>query len=377
MTRIDRVRGSAYMVWAKTRSHAPFNLATSGVRAFPLRELGITLDDLELAGPSWYGYAPLQEALARKAAVDEESVVATIGTSQANHLVMATLLEPGDEVVLERPVYDLIENLALHLGATVKGFERRAEEGFRLDPEAVRRAVSARTRLIVLTNLHNPTGARASEDELRAVGAIAREVGAHVLVDEVYLEMLWVEGARGRTGEPGPPESLAPRSAFHLGPELIATSSLTKAYGLNGLRCGWILATPDLAQRFWRLNDLFCVIPAHAAERLSLLCLERLGQIADRAQRQLATNRKVLDSFLDGRSDLDTFRPGVGTVVFPRWRGGEVGPLCDLLRAKYETTVVPGRFFGLPAHFRIGIGGETPELEAGLARLGAALDELG
>lgn len=364
------------MLWAKTRSHATFNLATSGVRAFPLRDLGVTLDDLEMAGPSWYGYAPLQAALARKAGVAEDSVVAAIGTSQANHLVMAALLDPGDEVVLERPVYDLIENLARHLGAEVKGFERRAEEGFRLDPEAVRRAVSPRTRLIVLTNLHNPTGAQAAEEELREVGAIAREVGARVLVDEVYLEMLWVEGRRRRPEEPGPPEELAPRSAFHLGPEFIATSSLTKAYGLNGLRCGWILAEPALAERFWRLSDLFCVIPAHAAERLSLLCLERLKRIADRAWSQLRANRAILDAFLAGRDDLETFRPVAGTVVFPRWRGGEVEPLCDLLRARYETTIVPGRFFGLPEHFRIGIGGETAELEAGLERLGAALDEL-
>ncbi len=367
MTSPSRVRGSEYMLWAKTRSQARFNLATSGVRPFLLRDLGISLDDFELAGPSWYGYAPLQAALAKKAGVAEEAVVASIGTSQANHLVMSALLEPGDEIALERPVYDLIENLALHLGAEIRGFERRAEEGFRLDPDAVRRAVTPRTRLIVLTNLHNPTGAYAGEEELRAVGAIAREVGARVLVDEVYLEMLWVEGARREE---------APRSAFHLGPEFVSASSLTKAYGLNGLRCGWILAEPELARRLWRLNDLFCVIPAHAAERLSLLCLERLDRIADRAQLQLATNRLVLDDFLDTRDDLDVFRPGAGTVVFPRWRGGNVEPLSALLRDKHETTVVPGRFFGLADHFRIGIGGETPELMAGLERLGTALDEL-
>jgi aspartate/methionine/tyrosine aminotransferase len=358
------------MLWAKTRSHARFNLATSGVSAMPLRELGITLDDLEMAGPSWYGYEPLQEALARKAGVDRSCVVAAIGTSQANHLVMSALLEPGDEVLLERPIYDLIENLARHLGAEIRTFERRAEEGFRLDPEAVRQAVRPRTRLIALTNLHNPTGARATEEELRAVGAIAREIGAKVLVDEVYLEMLWVEGERG---EPGTGPS---RPSYHLGPEFVTTSSLTKAYGLNGLRCGWIVADPELARRCWRLSDLFTVIPAHAAERLSLLCLERLDRIADRAKAILQRNRILLDAFLDSRPDLEAFRPGVGTVVFPRWRGGSVEPLCDLLRDKYETTVVPGRFFGLSDHFRIGIGGDGAELQAGLERLGKALEEL-
>lgn len=370
--RAARVRSSEYMLWAKTRSQARFNLATSGLRAFPLRDLGIFLDDLELVGPSWYGYEPLHEALARKAGVGRESIVATIGTSQANHLVMAALLDPGDEIVLERPVYDLIENLALHLGAEVRSFERKAEEGFRLDPEAVRRAVTPRTQLIVLTDLHNPTGARASEGELSEVGAIAREVGAKVLVDEVYREMLWVEGERD---EPGTGVS---RPSYHLGPEFVTTSSLTKAYGLNGLRCGWIVADPDLAARCWRLNDLFTVIPAHAAERLSLLCLERLDRIADRGKELLATNRPLLDAFLDGRDDLEAFRPGIGTVVFPRWKGARglgVEPLADLLRSKYETTIVPGHFFGLPDHFRLGIGGDTEELAAGLERLGSALDD--
>ena len=223
------------------------------------------------------------------------------------------------------------------------------------------RKVTARTRLIVITNLHNPSGALTDKQTLEELGEIARGVGARVLVDEVYLEMVWLQGAR---------------SAFHLGSEFVVTGSLTKAYGLNGLRCGWILAEPELARKIWRLHDLFAVIPAHAAERLSVVALERLNRIAERARSLLERNRALLDHFLDSRNDLQAARPEFGTVMFPRWLGGNAERLCAHLRDKYETSVAPGRFFGMPDHFRIGMGGETGVLKAGLERLAAALGDL-
>lgn len=371
----ERTLRSEYLEWAKTRSEARFNLTASGVTPYRFRDLGATLEDLELTGPGAYGYAPLQAALAAKCGVAPECVVAAIGTSLANHLAMAALVGPGDEVVMEHPVYEPLPALARYLGAAVRHFERRPEEGFRVDPEAVARQVTSRTRLIVVTNLHNPSGALADEGSLRALGEIARGAGARVLVDEVYLEMLRVEGEGGAAGgDPGSRPALP--SASRLGREFVVTSSLTKAYGLNGLRCGWILAEPELARRIWRLTDLFAVIPAHPAECLSVVALERLERIAERSRELLARNRALLDAFFDGRSDLDVVRPPCGTVSFPRLRRGSVDELCNLLREKYETTVVPGRFFGAPDHFRLGIGAETEVVAEGLRRLAAALDEL-
>ena len=352
--------GSDYMVWAKTSSRSRFNLATSGLLNYPISDLGVTLEDLELSGPSWYGYEPLQSALAAKSHVTPDNVVAAIGTSQANHLAMSVLLAPGDEVLIEQPVYDPVLALARYLGATVTRFPRRFEDGFRIDPREIERSVSRRTRLIVITNLHNPSSALTEKETLLEIQAIARDVGARVLIDEVYLEALF-------DGSP---------SAFHLGSEFIATSSLTKAYGLSGLRCGWILAEPELAERMRRLNDLFCVIPPHSAELLSVVALKNLDRIGERARILLETNRSLLDRFFESRDDLDVFMAPFGTTVFPLLKQGEVEALCGLLREKYETTVVPGRFFEMPRHFRIGIGCETQMLAAGLDRLGAALDEL-
>lgn len=361
MTGARRTIKSEYIEWAKTRAIARFNLATSGVVSYAIGELGVTINDIELSGPSLYGYEPLQRALAAKCEVEPENVVASIGTSMANHLAMAAILEPGDEALIELPAYDPLLGVARYLGATVKRFTRRFEDGFTVHPSEIERAVTSRTRLIVMTNLHNPTSVLTDNNTLEQIGEVARSIGARVLVDEVYLEALF-----GR----------AQRSAFHLGPQFVTTGSLTKAYGLSGLRCGWVLAEPELARRMWRLNDLFGNIPAHPAERLSVVALAKLDRIASRAQALIEANRVVLNRFLDSRDDLDTIRPEVGTTVAPRLKSGDVDDLCLLLREKYETVVVPGSFFEMPEHFRIGIGCDAAMLAEGLPRLAAALDEM-
>ncbi len=361
---------SEYMQWAKLRSHARFNLATSGVAHYSLSELGATLEDIELSGPSEYGYQPLQEALAAKCGVAPECVVSAIGTSLANHLAMAATVNPGDEVLIEQPAYEPILALAEYLGAVIRRFARRFENAFRIDLGEVERNLTRNTRLIVITNLHNPSSALTETATLRGLGDLARSVGARVLVDEVYLESVSLH-----SGNP-PLERVDSRPSFHLGSEFVVTSSLTKAYGLSGLRCGWILAEPELARRMWLLNDLFEVIPAHPAERLSVLALERLSRVAKRASALLQTNRPILNRFFDSRDDLEVERSAYGTVSFPKLRSGKVDMLCSLLRDKYETTVVPGRFFEMRDHLRIGIGGQTENLSAGLDRLGSALDEI-
>lgn len=361
MAEPKRVKRSDYIEWAKTRSQARFSLAASGVIHYPMTELGASIEDIEISGPSWYGYEPLQRALAAKCGVTTDNVVAATGTSMANYLAMAAILEPGDEALIERPAYDPLVSAAAFLGASVKRFDRRFEEEFRVDPGEVERAVTNRTRLIVMTNLHNPTSVLVDNETLRQIGEIARRARAHVLVDEVYLETLFDQ---------------FPGSAFQLGPEFVTTGSLTKAYGLSGLRCGWILAEADLAKKIWRLNDLFGNIPAHPAERLSVIALKKLDVMAARGRALLERNRPLLYQFLDSRDDLDTIRAPFGTVVAPRVKRGRVDELCSLLREKYETSVAPGEFFEMPDHIRIGIVCDTEMLTAGLERLGAALDEL-
>jgi len=351
---------SDYMHWAKTRRPARYNLASSEVPHVRLDRFPIGIEDLQLDGASRYRYPQLREAIAYKEAVAPERVVMADGASMANMLAMAALIAPGDAVLAEHPAYEPMVAAARFLGGKVASFAREGPD-FALDPEAVERALTPATRLILLTNLHNPTGNLAGETALRAVGAMAERVGARVLVDEVYLDAAGPAGAR----------------AAHLGDAFVSTSSLTKVYGLSGLRCGWILAAPALAERMWRLNELFGVAQAHAGERLACIALDRLDEIGAETLAPLAGNRALANAFFAGRRDLEAAAMVHGITAFPRLLRGDPDALDALLREKYDTAIVPGRFFGLADHFRIGVGGPTDLVEAGLERLGAALDELG
>lgn len=361
----ERNMRSPYMEWAKTRSTARFNLATSGIPNVPMSEFPLAVEDLEITiAKGGYGYEPLLQRIAQHTGAPRECIVTTIGTSLANHLAMAAVLSPGDEVLIEEPAYGPLLDVAHYLGAKVTRFTRRFENDFAVDPGDVERALTDRTRLIVLTNFHNPSGSLIPVETLLAISESAQRVGARVLVDEVYLEMLFDGGAPYAF-----PLADAADNPF------IVTSSLTKAYGLSGLRCGWILAAPDLAARIWKLHDLFGSVVPHTAERMSVMAFDHLAQFRDRAAALIGANRPLLDAFLDTHDELKCFRPPFGGIVFPRLRSGDVGKFLQLLRDKFETTLVPGHFFEMPQHFRLGISCDTSILRAGLERMGEALKE--
>jgi aspartate/methionine/tyrosine aminotransferase len=358
MNSTTRTMASTYLEWAKLHSEAKYNLATSGILAYPFAELPDATKKLEINGPTAYGYQPLQARLACKCGVSENCVVAVQGTAMANHLAMAAILSPGDQVLIERPAYGPIFEVASYLGAKIRRFDRRSENDFQIDPDEIKRSITPRTRLVVITNLHNPSGAFTDEQTLAAIGEIAMKVGARVLLDEVYLDMI---------------HDRPVRSSFHLGEPFIATNSLTKAYGLSGLRCGWILADEKLAERIWRLNDLFGATPVHPAELLSVVALDHLELIGKRARRLLETNRQKLNAFFASTGDLEVVLPRWGTVSFPKLKHGSAEEFCGVLRTLYDTSVVPGRFFEMPQHFRIGIGGDTDRTTVGLEKLALAL----
>jgi aspartate/methionine/tyrosine aminotransferase len=349
---------SRYLAWAKLHSNARFNLAASGVLDYPLVDLPVRINDLEIGGTGPYGYKPLMARLAAKAGVPEECVVYTHGTSMANYIALTALVRRGDEVLVERPTYDPLLTILDHIGANVSRFERRAEKGFLLGLGELERNITQKTRLVILCNLHNPSSALTEESTMWRVGEMAAKVGARVLVDEVYLETLFDQTWR---------------SAFHLGPNFVVTSSLTKAYGLSGIRCGWILAQPDLVQRMWQIVDFTYGSPVHPAELLAVIALDNLDRVRDRARTLLETNRVLVNEFLAGHADLDCEPSRFGTTVFPRLKTGNAANFVALLREQFETSVVPGEFFEQPQHFRIGFCGATETARGGLERLSAAL----
>ena len=350
------------MHWAKSRPKVKYDLALSGILNLPISELDVDLEDLELHGDNAYGYSPLVDALAAHRKVARENVVTVAGgTSMANHLAMAALIEYSEEVLIEEPTYDPLLAVAGYLGAQIKRFPRRFEDGFNIDIPELEKQITPGTRLIVLTNLHNPSSVLVDDPTLRQVGDLARSVGAHVLVDEVYLEAMFER---------------APNPAISLGPQFVVTSSLTKGYGLSGLRCGWILAESEIAARVRRLDDIFAASAPNVMERLSVLAINRLPKIVARAKLMLQTNRQTLRKFFQSRPDVEAVPTEFGTTSFPRFQDIDVEKLCALLIEKYETSVVPGRFFESPQHIRIGLCCEPEKFEIGIQRLDAALDEL-
>jgi aspartate/methionine/tyrosine aminotransferase len=356
-----------YLEWAKTRAAAPLDLAGSNILACSVADLPGAADVLGFEGTNDEGYAPLLEAIARRYGVGAEQVTTAQGTSGANFLVCAALLGPGDEALVETPGYDPLFAAPRLVGARVNHFERDFAGGFALDPDRVRRAINGRTRLIVLTRPHNPSGVLATREALEEVGTIAQANGAHVLVDEVYLDVT----AASSHGAVKPDPCCA-----SLGSSFICTNSLTKSYGLSALRCGWIISSPDVAQRIRRTRDVVDGTGSIVTERLAVLAFQHLERLLKRSADILETNGPIMRAFLGSRAELDWVEAG-GTVVFPRLRGAaDSGTFVERLLVEHKTAVVPGRFFQAPEHFRIGIGGPAGTLRAGLEAIGAALDTL-
>jgi len=349
-----------YMEYAKLHMSAKYNLATSGIQPMTSAEFGGTTDGLELNRESPYGNPELQERIAAHCGVSAECIAPALGTSMANHLALAACFEPGEDVLVEQPTYEPLLSTARFLGANIIRFQRPAENGFRVDVREIERVLTPRTRVIVVCNLHNPTSVAVDDRTLRQIGEVARSVGARVLVDEVYLE----------TMDPVPPTS------FLLGDNFVVTNSLTKGYGLSGLRCGWIIADPDLTHRVWRIYDVFAGHNPYLTEGLSVFAFDNLDRVRRRAQGIFNANRPVMNAFLRSRNDLECEIPEHGTTAAPRLKHGTVEQLDTLLRKKYETAIVPGRFFEMPQHFRIGIGADPEMTRVGFERLAAALDEM-
>lgn len=355
---MTRVR-APYMEWAKGRPKPAIDLAGSNLAPCTLDDLPGAREALDLAGESPDGYPPLVEAIAGRHGVTADRVATAGGCSGANFFVCAALLEPGDEVLCERPFYDPIPAAARLLGADVRFFDRRLDDAWDIDPDAVARALTPRTRLILLSNPHNPSGALARPESLLAVGSAAADRGIPVLVDEVYRDVVL---------ENRPPPAAA------LGEVFVSTSSLTKSYGLASLRCGWSIASPELTRRIRRVRDVVDVWAPIPSDRIALVAFRHLDALAARAAAIVRANRAKTGAFLAARSELECAAPAA-TLAFPRLRGAaDAGPFAEALFAATGVAVAPGHFFGRPEHFRIALGGEPDTVAAGLDAIALFLD---
>ena len=357
-----------YMEWAKARPTARFDLAGSNIRACQIDEIPGVRDAIGFDGNNENGYAPLLESIAARYGLETTQVTTAQGASGANFLACAALLEPGDEVLVETPGYDPLLGAPRLLGARVNQFVRDFNDGFALDPDRVQGALTPRTRLIIVTNPHNPSGVLADPEALESIGQIARAHGARVLLDEVYLDVAQASGSS--------PAVEADRTFAHRDDAFVCTNSLTKSYGLSGLRCGWILSSSDVAERIRRTRDVVDGTGSIVSERLAVAAFLHLERLLHRATSLLEANRPIIRAWLDSRKDL-AWAPSSGTVVFPRLRRvDDSSVFAERLLEERETAVVPGKFFQAPSHIRIGFGGPADTLRSGLQAIAELLDQL-
>jgi len=361
-----RFQELSYISWAKAMPRASINLARSGIDHCPPSLLKLTIRDLVTTLPVKYGYAPLSEAIAGRYDVDADQVFTVSGgTSFANWVACAAALDgagPRDEVIVERPTYEPLLAIPQTFGCRVRRLERRFGERYAVDLDRFAALVNARTRLGIVSNLHNPSGARIPASTLRSMASRLARVGAYLLVDEVYLECLFRSRAE---------------SCVHAAGNVITTNSLTKAYGLDGLRAGWILGPKAVVRRARLINDIMTNNGVAPGERMALAAFMHHRAIDMRAHRILDGNLARVRRFLARERRLAAVVPEGGNVIFPRLPAPLDGDrVARHLLDRYSTIVVPGRFFEAPRHVRVSFGCRPALLERGLTNISRTLDVL-
>jgi len=344
-----------------------FNLSESGVHPLRLGELvdDVASRDALLAEALRYtqsnGTVPLRESIAALyPGATRDHVQVTNGGSEANYITTWKLVEPGDEVVMMVPNYMQTWGLARAFGATVREWPLvNGGTRWSVDAEGLERVMSARTKLIVICNPNNPTGARIGADDLDRIGAAAARHGSWILSDEIY------RGAE-RDGRETP-------TIWGRYDRVLVTSGLSKAYGLPGLRIGWIVGPPAVIASLWSYHDYTTIAPGALSDALARRALEpaRRARILARTRGILNENFPVIAQWLDGHGGLFTYAPpDAGAIVYTRYHHAiNSTELVTRLREEKSVLIVPGDHFGMDGYLRVGFGDEPGYLREGLNRL--------
>jgi aspartate/methionine/tyrosine aminotransferase len=352
-----------YLRWARRYyGQTRYDLATSGMPTVPLEEV----IDAERAAPGdpAAAEARLRAMIAHYNDVPEEEVLPALGTTHAIWLACAAVLSHGDDVVVEAPVYEPLVRIPESFGARAVAFRREAADGYALDAGAVARAVTPRTRLVIVSNLHNPTGVRARDEDLRAVARVAASAGARLLVDEVYAPFDALVDDR----------AVFAGSARKLGEDVIAVSSLTKCFGLGPDRIGWVLAPPEVIARAEDAVIGSAGLLPYAHARAAIGRMAVLPALAERSRRLLAGKRERVAAWVAARG-LTWSAPDAGLFGLVTVPGrGDLTPAIEAAAKAGRVLVGPGKFFGVEGAFRLGWSLPAEDLDEALTRLAAALN---
>jgi len=351
--------------------HVDYNLSDSGAHPYTLdelrRETGVEIGDQLLGYVQTNGTVPLRE---RIAALYEnagpENVLVTTGGAEANFLALWELVSAGDRVVFQLPTYGQTPGLARWLGADVDSFHLEEDRAWQMAPGAARERITPDTRLVVVTNPNNPTGARLSAEAREEIVGAAADAGAWILSDEVY-----------RGAELDGRETASLWGDYD---RVLVTHSLSKAYGLPGLRLGWLTGPERTIERLWGRKDYTSIAPSALSDRLAAAALgpEHRPAVLERTRELLRENLDRLTAWLDRRPELFSYRrPEAGAICFVRYHMDvSSSELADRLRREKSVLLVPGDQFGMDGYLRIGFGNPSSELESALDRVGALVAEI-
>jgi aspartate/methionine/tyrosine aminotransferase len=357
------VKPPRYLAWAiAKRGQIRHDICTSGIRSFEWSEIGTTpgFDDVG-------SLDALRDEIARFIGVAPSRVTPALGTSHALWLAYAAVASPGDEVIVESPVYDPLVAAAEAHGARVVYTERKAERGFAVDVDDVRARFTDKTRAVVVSTLHNPSGARVPDETLRALASLCAERGAHLIVDEVYapFDTLLAQAGGGAKW---------PNSACHLADNVIAVASLTKVFGAGPHRIGWLVASDEIAERARGavLTNLGHFPFSHSS--IGCTVLGAMPKLAERTRRELGNKRERVAAFMRAHPDWRYSAPDAGLFGFA-WNPArpDLASEIESWHAHTGALVVPGAFFGIPTGFRVGWSLPENELDAALEKLSELL----
>lgn len=352
-----------------------YDMSESGIRAVTLREmmgLGFDLEEM-LDTPLGYsqsnGTVALRERLAALyPGATADHIEVTNGTSEANYLVALSQLRLGDTFALEIPNYMQLWGVPRSAGAVVDTFHLRPSgaSAWEIDWDELERAVKPGTRLVYLTNPNNPTGAVLERADMQRIVDRCEEVGAYLMADEVY------QGAELA----GP---ITP-SFWGMSERVIVTSGLSKAYGIPGVRIGWIVASPEIVAHCWTQHDYLTIGPNKLSDALARVAVEPSvrQQLYGRTRAILTQNQPVVDDWTAGFGDFLTYiRPPAAAMAFLKYANTQPSEaMAEWLRANQSTLVVPGSHLGMEGYLRLWTGGKPEYLREGLRRVGVGLDAL-
>ena len=361
-----RLRPFALERWfGKYEFTTKYNIAESCIKPFTVSELEqmCGCDLLHTAEISNLGYTDSRGTLELREEVAKlypgrnvENILITTGAIEANYLVFAALVEPGDIVITEFPSYQQLYEVPRALGGEVKLWYLRTENTYRPDIAQLDAMMSAhRVKMIVINHPHNPTGASLDAGSMAAICEIADQHGAVLLSDEVYKGLTLMDG-------------IATPSAQLFSDNAVTVGSMSKAFGLSGLRIGWIVGPEDIIEKCWTIRDYTSICPPAPSQAIALSALRNIGSVMARNTSLARKNFSLLNQWISDNSDLVSYiPPSEGVVAFVKY-GVDADSLqvAGKLANADSVLVVPGACFETEGHFRVGFGGDSDTLQAGL-----------